>query len=147
MIKSRLNLRNVATIAACLAVVTMFSGCGKDDKEPPKDPLTYDKGVVINGVKWAIRNVDKPGTFAVNKESAGMFYLWNSKVYWSTTDPAEGVAIPEWNNSWNGGYETPSIDDVWQTANDPCPQGWRVPIFAPNDIIRLFMMCIPICLL
>ena len=29
-----------------------------------------DKGVVINGVKWATRNVATPGTFAANPEVA-----------------------------------------------------------------------------
>ena len=37
-------------------------------------------GVVINGVRWATRNVDKPGTFAANPEDAGMLYQWNRKV-------------------------------------------------------------------
>jgi hypothetical protein len=36
-----------------------------------------DLGVVINGVKWATRNVDAPGTFAESPQAAGMFYQWN----------------------------------------------------------------------
>jgi len=43
----------------------------------------HDEGVVINGVKWATRNVDRPNTFAETPESAGMFYQWNDKIGWS----------------------------------------------------------------
>jgi len=83
--------------------------------------LTEDEGVVINGVKWATRNVDMPGTFAENPEDAGMFYQWNRKTGWSSTDPminSDGVTT--WDN-------TDSEGDTWEKANDPCPSGWRVP--------------------
>jgi len=77
--------------------------------------------VEINGVKWAKRNVDKPGTFAATPEDAGMFYQWNRKVGWSSTDPmvnSNGGTI--WDDSDPEG-------DTWEKANDPCPTGWRVP--------------------
>ena len=35
-------------------------------------------GVLINGVCWATRNVDAPGTFAENPEDPGMMYQWNA---------------------------------------------------------------------
>jgi hypothetical protein len=39
MLKKRINLRNVATLAACLAVsMMMFSGCDKDNPNSPDDP-------------------------------------------------------------------------------------------------------------
>jgi uncharacterized protein (TIGR02145 family) len=80
-----------------------------------------DKGVLINGVVWATRNVDEPGKFAENPEDAGMLYQFNSRVGWSQTDPmvssSAGVA---WNDK-----PTPHIG--WDKANDPCPKGWRVP--------------------
>ena len=79
------------------------------------------KCVMINGVCWATCNVDRPGTFAANPEDAGMFYQWNRKVGWSTTDPminSNGDTV--WNNTYPTGTE-------WETANDPCPCGWRVP--------------------
>ena len=89
----------------------------------PTDPLTSDAGVVINGVKWATRNVDKPGAFTATPEDPGMFYQWNSKVGWSAIDPlkpSDGTSV--WNNSWNGNNAT-----TWEKANDPCPPGWRMP--------------------
>ena len=43
-----------------------------------------ETGVEINGVTWATRNVDAPGTFAAKPEDMGMFYQWNSKVSWTT---------------------------------------------------------------
>ena len=64
---------------------------------------TYDPGVFINGVRWATRNVDRPGMFAPTPESLGSFFQWNS-----------GITEQGW--SWE-----------WERENDPCPQGWRIP--------------------
>jgi len=70
------------------------------------DPRTSDKGVVINGVKWATRNVDAFGTFASKPESQGKFYQWNRKTAWDGSNPT---------------------GTDWEKANDPSPEGWRVP--------------------
>jgi len=115
MLKVKFNLRNVVAVAICLAGVTMFSGCDKNDEEPPKNPLTYDEGVVINGVKWATRNVDEIGTFALTSESAGKFYQWNRKKAWAITGEVTG-----WDNSSDE-------STVWEKEKDPSPEGWRVP--------------------
>ena len=64
--------------------VAMFNSCGEDDNDNKKDPLIYDEGVIINGVKWATRNVATLGTFAAKPEDAGMFYQWGHKIGWST---------------------------------------------------------------
>jgi uncharacterized protein (TIGR02145 family) len=71
--------------------------------------------VEINGVLWATRNVDQPGTFAASPESPGMFYQWNRKKAWSTTDE-----VTDWNSSYPTGTE-------WEKAKDPSPSGYRVP--------------------
>jgi uncharacterized protein (TIGR02145 family) len=81
--------------------------------------------VLINGVKWATRNVAAPGTFATNAYDAGDFYQWNSKVGWPSTGTVTG-----WNRSWTGGYTNPSSTDTWTSANDPSPAGYRVPTYA-----------------
>jgi uncharacterized protein (TIGR02145 family) len=83
-----------------------------------------DTSVVINGVTWATRNVDAPGTFACNPEDAGMFYQWNRKVGWSSTDP---LVSSNYDTIWDD--STPS-GTTWETANDPSPAGWRVPTLA-----------------
>jgi len=78
-------------------------------------------GVSINGVIWAKCNVDAFGTFAAAPESYGMFYQWNRRTGWSSTDPlTSSPAGAVWNSSIPTG-------DVWTAANDPCPTGWRVP--------------------
>ncbi|MDR3704664.1 MAG: hypothetical protein P4L28_02005 [Paludibacteraceae bacterium] len=90
-------------------------------------------GVVINGVRWATRNVAAPGTFATNPEDAGMFYQWNSKVGWSATGEIGSITATDgsttWNSSWTGGYTSPSSSDTWTSTNDPSPVGWRVPTY------------------
>jgi uncharacterized protein (TIGR02145 family) len=78
-------------------------------------------GVEINGIRWATRNVDAPGAFAENPEDAGMFYQWNRKVGWSSTDPlVNSNGETTWDSSVPSGTE-------WEKVNDPCPAGWRVP--------------------
>ncbi len=76
------------------------------------------EGVVINGIRWAERNVGAPGKFVENIEDAGLFYQFNRRVGWNEMGSSpKGV-------SW-------SVDeygvDKWEAFNDPCPKGWRVP--------------------
>ena len=88
------------------------------------DPaLTYDAGVVINGVKWATRNIAAPGTFAAKLEDYGMFYKWNSNVAWNNSDP---IMSSNGDTTWDG--STPP-GDFWEKSNDPSPAGWRVPTY------------------
>lgn len=111
MLKTGLNLRKVIAIAICLASTTIFSGC---DKESPKDPLTYDEGVVINGVKWATRNVAAPGRFVASSEDYGEYYQWNK----GTTD---FLLTKDYYNSVYANSAS------WLSINDPSPIGWHIP--------------------
>lgn len=80
--------------------------------------------VEINGVCWATTNVDAPGTFAQYPEDAGMLYQWNRSVGWSAGDPmVNSTGGTTWDSSVPGGTE-------WEEANDPCPDGFRVPTLA-----------------
>jgi uncharacterized protein (TIGR02145 family) len=84
------------------------------------NPL-IDKGVVINGIKWATRNVDKPGTFANKPEDRGMLYQWNRNIGWSNSHPmVNSNGGTEWDNSISTG-------NTWETSNNVCPTGWRIP--------------------
>ena len=132
-VKKPLSQKTKGILAAAILLVVVvglvFGGMalwgkkGGTDSVPNSNSnlLTYDKGVIINGVKWATRNVDKPGTFVTKPEDAGMFYKWNNKIGWSATDPivnSNGVA------TWD---ESSSSGATWESANDPSPAGWRVP--------------------
>jgi uncharacterized protein (TIGR02145 family) len=95
------------------------------------DSVTFEEvdeiGVLINGVCWATRNVGAPGTFADTPESAGMFYQWNRKIGWSSENPRVNS-----NGSQLWDDENPSGTE-WESENDPCPEGWRVPTFAERE--------------
>jgi uncharacterized protein (TIGR02145 family) len=89
-----------------------------------QNSATTDVGVVINGVKWATRNVDNAGTFAANPESAGKFYQFNRKTAWTATVRY----LDGWNNSEISGA-------TWEKSNDPSPAGWRIPTL--DEIVKL----------
>ena len=84
-------------------------------------PNLNPEGAVINGVKWAGRNVDAPGTFAASPKDVGMYYQWNRKVAWSTKDP---ITSSPSGYSWDSRMPTGT---AWEKVNDPSPAGWRVP--------------------
>ena len=75
-----------------------------------------DEGVLINGIRWATRNVDMPGTFAETPECSGMLFQWNRRKAWNAID----FKVEGWDSSIPEGT-------AWYAENDPCPEGWRVP--------------------
>jgi uncharacterized protein (TIGR02145 family) len=97
------------------------SGSGENTDD---DNSSSGESVLINGVRWATRNVDEFGTFAASPESPGMFYQWNRKKAWPATGSVTG-----WDSSNPTGTE-------WEEANDPSPAGYRVPTF--DEIKTLF---------
>jgi len=121
----------IYSITAVFALSAVFTAC-KEDKE---------QGVVINGVRWATRNLDIGGQFVANPEDDGALFQWGrradgheSRTSGTTTTlsdtdtPAHGDFIlpPEEPYDWRN----PQNDNLWgatKTANDPSPAGWRVP--------------------
>ena len=81
--------------------------------------LLFDRGTVINGVKWATRNVGIPGHFASSTIESGLFYLWNSKVPFSRY---------VYETSYQQGC-------MWYETCNPCPIGWRIP--STEDFVTL----------
>jgi uncharacterized protein (TIGR02145 family) len=130
------NLLKIIAVAILLLTVTV--SCKKEvnktenatnvtPPENPTNPEEEEKGVVINGVTWATRNVNTPGTFAAKSEDAGMFYQWNKKVGWSTIDSMfNSNGGTTWANTYADG-------DTWAKENDPCPKGWRVPTLEEQE--------------
>ena len=118
-------MKKTAIILLTLFAITFLTSCGAMRNRR----ATTDTGVIINGVHWATRNVDAPGTFVRNPEDAGMLFQWNRKKAWSTTNEE----VTGWlNRLRNRNRETEwdtSIPEgtTWERVNDPCPPGWRVP--------------------
>jgi uncharacterized protein YjdB len=79
-------------------------------------------GVVIDGIRWATRNLATPGVFADNPEDVGGFFRWGTLGTFGSTEYSDNFTpvVPGWVNN--------SPDRVaWTVENDPCPAGWRVP--------------------
>ena len=119
---------------------------------------TTDEGVVINGIKWATRNLAAQGAFVNNPEDYGGLFQWGRKgdgheqrtssvtINYSENDtPGHGSFIIttdftnyDWmwsgrNDLWNLGSET--VPE--KAANDPCPAGWRVPTNTEFSSLRV----------
>jgi|GEM_PF-5264960 len=92
---------------------------GITENKMVETPLIFNESKTINGVTWAECNVDAFGTFAAAPEDYGCFYQWNRPKAW----PSTGEAVTDWDYSDSPG-------NSWETANDPCPKGWRVPTHA-----------------
>ena len=67
-------------------------------------------GVVINGVRWATRNVDAPGTFADTPEDRGRSFRRNLDNHGNSTWQS---SVPE--------------RATRASLRNPCPPGWRIP--------------------
>jgi uncharacterized protein (TIGR02145 family) len=80
-----------------------------------------DDGVVINGVHWATRNVDRIGFFTERAEQAGYVFTWDSNREWYSAEQDTRGAL---SLGWASQYSRAS---QWREANDPCPPGWRLP--------------------
>ena len=102
-------------------VSATFISCGAIGGGGQSIAATPEEGMIINGVRWATRNVDAPGTFAATPESAGMFFQWNRRQGWAAIGD-----VRRWDSSMPSG-------NTWERVNDPCPLGWRVPTVAELD--------------
>ena len=65
---------------------------------------TSDTGVVIDGIRWATRNVYTAGTFAEHPESYGGFFNWTSRNVcpegWRVPTRAELHLLHQANSVW-----------------------------------------------
>jgi len=110
-IMKKIFLFSLAT--CCLLLIT---SCEKDSYER--------ESVLINGVRWATRNIDAPGTFTAQPEDFGMHYQWNRLVGWSSSDPMiNSIGGTTWWETW--GF-VDDFCDTWAEPNDPSPSGWRI---------------------
>ena len=96
---------------------TVMNGQYTKQANPKDDEDNVDDWVLINGVKWATRNVGDPGSFVANPEDYGGYYQWNK----GTTD------FLLHDNYSNSSYPKST---TWRPANDPSPAGYRVPTLA-----------------
>ena len=78
-----------------------------------------DSGVIINGTRWATRNVNTPGTFVVRPQDHGRLYQWGTFIDGSTHHWPNTGAVTGWSS-----FDTRA---PWTSVNNPCPTGWRLP--------------------
>ena len=104
----------------------LFSAC-EPHVCPECEPCNHEEtdGVLINGVVWAPYNVDAFGKFAASPESFGMLYQWNRQKAWNNIYES----VTGWDDALPEGT-------TWETQNDPCPDGWRVPVL--EELEKLF---------
>ncbi|WP_280644199.1 MULTISPECIES: FISUMP domain-containing protein [unclassified Dysgonomonas] len=102
----------IILLTSICTIIASFTSCIQ------RQSVSHEEDAVINGVRWATRNVDTPGTFTAKPEDAGMLYQWNRKKAWNTTDEF----VFNWDNSMPKG-------EKWEKVNDPSPVGWRLPTF------------------
>jgi uncharacterized protein (TIGR02145 family) len=108
-----IKMNKTFSIVFTLLFLAFLTNCAARKTTPTANALTTDTGVIINGITWATRNVDAPGTFAANPEDYGGYFQWNRKT-------------EIWAYNRRGNISA-SGARAWQRANNPCPQGWRVP--------------------
>ena len=127
--------KNLFTILFAIFVAVLLASCDRNDDNNPIDEPQQPRrgGVVINGVEWARSNVAMPGTFAQNPQDAGMFFLWNCRIGWSSTDPMVNSDGGDWCSRWGS---SPHIGTAWYSQNDPCPTGWRIPTVGELSSLR-----------
>ena len=140
-----------------LITLSIFALFANSTKASDNNSATHDEGVVINGIRWATRNVDMPGTFVETPECSGMLFQWNRPYGWRSaphyTDESflwgyypDGSSLWKYSPTqrWNptiGGWENANWDTSiptgtkWYAKNDPCPPGWRVPTFEELEIL------------
>jgi len=94
--------------------------CKECDLEHVTPPVEKEGGVIINGVCWAKCNVGAFRTFVSKPTDYGMLYQWNRQTAYDNTTTG---AVTGWDNTLPEG-------EVWAKANDPSPDGWRVPTAA-----------------
>lgn len=109
-----MNKKIIKFVIATVFIIS-FASCERDDNTIIEKTEPTQGGIIIGGIEWATRNVATPGIFAQNPEDFGMFFQWNRQKGWTATGE---------NTAWNS--STPS-GSSWARANDPCPNGWRVP--------------------
>ena len=140
MLKIKSNLRNVAAIAACLAV-TVMAGCGKDDNKPPAailetisitEPVARaaDRTITDQAGEFAYTdkaNVTVKMTFAnaEPKDSAIVINL-TSRVTWNTTPKKFNVSGDLTTNPKLSGtdkitvrYGNLEVTDLFTVTNTP----------------------------
>ena len=130
-----------------------------------KAPGGNDEWVEINGVKWATRNLAAHGVFCAKPEEYGALFQWGRKGDGHekrTSETAYGTIfsldangqVPVGNDAFGKfiiGYlnfydwRSPQDDKLWnsgtesnpvKTANDPCPQGWRIPTDTELSVLK-----------
>lgn len=82
------------------------------------------EGTMINGLRWADRNVAAAGTFVEKESDTGHYYQWGINVSWNGSGT-------NWTSSDGSAWDdSGKADATWDPTADPCPAGYRLPTTA-----------------
>ena len=87
-----------------------------------------NRGVLINGVRWATSNVDiQANTFVSSPEMAGRLNAWGTNSNWSVLGLAGHASYQHPRLRPATGVPLPFANAAYWIYYDPCPSGWRLP--------------------
>ena len=124
-------MKNTIILLMSFAVALFFGSCKPELQEE-------EDGIIINGVKWATRNVGAHGQFVANPEDFGGYYQWGRKGdgHEQPTSPNYPINDTHYENGVVSGSENFDTND--QIVNtypaygkfikqSEYPWDWRVP--------------------
>ena len=95
----------VIALIVCAVLGVLLLEQSKNKNNVNNNVITSEQGVVINGIRWATRNVDSRGTFVSSPEENGLLFTWDEAQTacprgWRLPTRRELESLLNTNSSW-----------------------------------------------